>query len=143
MTFVINVDGGSRGNPGPSAGGVVIRDGEGEILLERGNFYGHATNNIAEYRACVDGLRILKDLLSGKDPKTADVLLRSDSQLMVRQLTGEYKIKNPGLKPLAIQAHAAARAFRSVRFESIPREQNEDADRMVNEALDAGRDVEG
>ena len=141
MKFIINVDGGSRGNPGPSAGGVVIRDGEGEILLERGLYYGHATNNIAEYRACIDGLRLLKELLAKGRPGEAEVLVRSDSELLVKQLSGEYRIKNAGLKPLAVQAQAAMKGFKSVKLEAVRREMNEDADRMVNRALDEGRDV--
>ncbi|MFF4346349.1 bifunctional RNase H/acid phosphatase [Streptomyces sp. NPDC001530] len=132
--FIVEADGGSRGNPGPAGyGSVVIDAATGETLVERAEYIGIATNNVAEYRGLVTGLRAAHEL----DP-TASVRVRMDSKLVVEQMSGRWKIKHPDMKPLAAEA---ARIFPpdQVTYEWIPREQNKHADRLANEAMDAGR----
>jgi probable phosphoglycerate mutase len=129
---VVEADGGSRGNPGPAGYGAVVLDaGTGEVLVERAEGIGVATNNVAEYRGLLAGLRAAADL--GAD--TVDV--RMDSKLVVEQLSGRWKIKHPDLQPLAAEARELARSFRAIRYEWIPRELNKHADRLANEAMDA------
>ncbi|MER5664433.1 bifunctional RNase H/acid phosphatase [Streptomyces mirabilis] len=132
--FIVEADGGSRGNPGPAGYGAVVIDAvTGETLAERAEYIGIATNNVAEYRGLVAGLRAAHEL----DP-TARVRVRMDSKLVVEQLSGRWKIKHPDMKPLAAEA---ARVFPPDRitYEWMPREQNKHADRLANEAMDAGR----
>ncbi|MFF4584270.1 bifunctional RNase H/acid phosphatase [Streptomyces sp. NPDC001388] len=132
--FIVEADGGSRGNPGPAGyGSVVIDAATGETLAERAEYIGVATNNVAEYRGLVAGLRAAHEL----DPSAA-VRVRMDSKLVVEQMSGRWKIKHPDMKPLAAEA---ARVFPpgQVTYEWIPREQNKHADRLANEAMDAGR----
>ncbi|AVV42889.1 bifunctional RNase H/acid phosphatase [Streptomyces sp. P3] len=132
--FIVEADGGSRGNPGPAGyGSVVIDATTGETLVERAEFIGVATNNVAEYRGLLAGLRAAREL----DP-SARVRVRMDSKLVVEQMSGRWKIKHPDMKPLAAEA---ARVLPSgqVAYEWIPREQNKHADRLANEAMDAGR----
>ncbi|AZP17365.1 bifunctional RNase H/acid phosphatase [Streptomyces aquilus] len=131
--FIVEADGGSRGNPGPAGyGSVVIDPATGETLAERAEYIGVATNNVAEYRGLVAGLRAAHDL----DP-SASVHVRMDSKLVVEQMSGRWKIKHPDMKPLAMEA---ARVFPPdrVTYEWIPRERNKHADRLANEAMDAG-----
>jgi probable phosphoglycerate mutase len=131
--FIVEADGGSRGNPGPAGYGSVVRDAAtGETLAERAEFIGTATNNVAEYRGLLAGLRAAHDL----DPE-ARVRVRMDSKLVVEQMSGRWKIKHPSMKPLATQAAAVFPAGQ-VTYEWIPREQNKHADRLANEAMDAG-----
>ncbi|MFF2125424.1 bifunctional RNase H/acid phosphatase [Streptomyces olivochromogenes] len=132
--FIVEADGGSRGNPGPAGyGAVVIDAATGETLAERAEYIGIATNNVAEYRGLVAGLRAAHEL----DPD-ARVRVRMDSKLVVEQLSGRWKIKHPDMKPLAAEA---ARVFPPDRitYEWMPREQNKHADRLANEAMDAGK----
>lgn len=132
--FIVEADGGSRGNPGPAGyGSVVIDAATGETLAERAEYIGVATNNVAEYRGLLAGLRAAHDL----DP-SAKVHVRMDSKLVVEQMSGRWKIKHPDMKPLAA---VAAQAFPpgQVTYEWIPREQNKHADRLANEAMDAGK----
>ncbi|QUW82357.1 bifunctional RNase H/acid phosphatase [Streptomyces mirabilis] len=132
--FIVEADGGSRGNPGPAGyGAVVIDAATGETLAERAEYIGIATNNVAEYRGLVAGLRAAHEL----DP-AARVRVRMDSKLVVEQLSGRWKIKHPDMKPLAAEA---ARVFPPDRitYEWMPREQNKHADRLANEAMDAGK----
>ncbi|MFD7877501.1 reverse transcriptase-like protein, partial [Streptomyces sp. NPDC059766] len=132
--FIVEADGGSRGNPGPAGyGSVVIDAASGETLAERAEYIGVATNNVAEYRGLVAGLRAAHEL----DP-AAEVHVRMDSKLVVEQMSGRWKIKHPDMKPLAAEA---ARVFPSaqVTYEWIPRERNKHADRLANEAMDAGK----
>jgi len=132
--FIVEADGGSRGNPGPAGyGSVVIDAATGQALVERAEYIGIATNNVAEYRGLVAGLRAVHEL----DP-TATVRVRMDSKLVVEQMSGRWKIKHPDMKPLAAEA---ARIFppTQVTYEWIPRERNKHADRLANEAMDAGR----
>lgn len=132
--FVVEADGGSRGNPGPAGYGAVVLDpATGEALAEAAEYIGTATNNVAEYKGLIAGLRAAKAL----DPE-AVVLVRMDSKLVVEQMSGRWKIKHPDMKPLAAEARTVLPAGR-VTYQWIPREQNKHADRLANEAMDAGR----
>jgi ribonuclease HI len=130
--FTVNVDGGARGNPGPAAIGVVLRDG-GEIVAEVGETIGEATNNVAEYRALLRGIELATEHGAG------ELELIGDSELVVRQVEGRYKIKNAGMKELHEEAKRALRGFDSWSIRHVRRESNADADRLVNEALDGAR----
>ena len=132
--FIVEADGGSRGNPGPAGyGSVVIDATTGETLVEAAEYLGVATNNVAEYRGLVAGLKAAREL----DP-TASIRVRMDSKLVVEQMSGRWKIKHPDMKPLAAEA---ARVFppSQVTYEWIPRAENKHADRLANEAMDAGK----
>jgi len=134
--IIAYTDGGSRGNPGPAGIGVYITDEAGKVLREVKQTIGNATNNYAEYYAVVIALQTLKQVI-GKDTKTAEVELRMDSELVKKQLNGEYQIKEPGLVPLFIEIHnMRVSSFPNVIFTHVPREKNKEADRLVNEALD-------
>jgi ribonuclease HI len=127
----LSTDGGARGNPGPAAFGYVLETEDGTVLAAHGERIGVATNNVAEYRALVAGLQKALELAVDE----VDVV--SDSELLVRQMTGEYKVKNEALRKLSLEAAALARQLRRVTYRSVRREHNELADRLVNEALDA------
>jgi probable phosphoglycerate mutase len=132
--FIVEADGGSRGNPGPAGyGSVVIDAATGETLMERAEYIGVATNNVAEYRGLLAGLRAAHEL----DP-AASVHVRMDSKLVVEQMSGRWKIKHPDMKPLAMEAGRVYPADQ-VTYEWIPRESNKHADRLANEAMDAGK----
>lgn len=132
MGYVIYTDGGARGNPGPAAAGVVILK-DGTVISEVGQYLGdHQTNNWAEYEAVVIALMRLIELQIGP----ADLEFRLDSKLVVEQLMGNWKIKEPTLKPQAQKVKDLLHDFGSVRFTYVPREQNKEADRLVNKALD-------
>ncbi|MET7535622.1 bifunctional RNase H/acid phosphatase [Streptomyces sp. NPDC005507] len=132
--FIVEADGGSRGNPGPAGyGSVVIDAATGETLAEAAEYIGIATNNVAEYRGLVAGLRAAHAL----DPQ-ASVHVRMDSKLVVEQMSGRWKIKHPDMRPLAAEAAAVLPASQ-VTYEWIPRERNKHADRLANEAMDAGK----
>jgi len=124
-------DGGARGNPGPAAYGYVLEADDGSVLAAHGEAIGSATNNIAEYSGLVAGLRKAIELGVG------ELELVSDSELMVKQMRGEYRVKNAGLRPLYDEAAALARRLGSVEYRHVKRAHNELADRLVNEALDA------
>ncbi|CAL9587841.1 Bifunctional protein [Streptomyces sp. enrichment culture] len=131
--FVVEADGGSRGNPGPAGYGAVVRDAAtGETLVEAAEYLGVATNNVAEYRGLLAGLRAAH----GLDPR-ATVRVRMDSKLVVEQMSGRWKIKHPAMKPLATEARSVFPPDR-VTYEWIPRADNKHADRLANEAMDAG-----
>ncbi|MEU8155710.1 bifunctional RNase H/acid phosphatase [Micromonospora sp. NPDC048986] len=128
----MEADGGSRGNPGPAGYGAVVRDPEtGEVLAERSESLGTATNNVAEYQGLIAGLTAAAEL------GAAEVDVRMDSKLVVEQMCGRWQIKHPGLRPLAAQAAALVGRFAAVRFSWIPREQNRHADALANAAMDA------
>ncbi|MER5205268.1 bifunctional RNase H/acid phosphatase [Streptomyces sp. NPDC002825] len=132
--LVVEADGGSRGNPGPAGYGAVVLDpATGETLAEAAEYIGVATNNVAEYKGLVAGLKAARELFPD-----ATVHVRMDSKLVVEQMSGRWKIKHPDMKPLAAEA---ARVFPpgQVRYEWIPRERNKHADRLANEAMDAGK----
>jgi probable phosphoglycerate mutase len=125
-------DGGARGNPGPAAYGFVLEDADGTVLAARGERIGIATNNVAEYTALIEGLRTAVEL----GVPVLEVV--SDSQLMVKQMTGEYKVKNEALRELSLEAGRLARQIPALSYRWVRREQNELADRLLNEALDSG-----
>lgn len=127
------MDGGARGNPGPAAAGAVVTDAAGQVLAERGEYIGEATNNVAEYRAVLLGLALARDLGATR------VEVVNDSELVARQIGGQYKVKKAGLKPLFAETMAALRAFDQWSVRTVRREQNERADELVNEALDRAR----
>ncbi|MET9844353.1 histidine phosphatase family protein [Streptomyces ossamyceticus] len=132
--FIVEADGGSRGNPGPAGYGSVVLDGAtGEPLVEAAEYIGVATNNVAEYRGLIAGLKAAYAL----DP-TATVRVRMDSKLVVEQMSGRWKIRHPDMKPLAAEA-LRVYAPGHVTYEWIPRDQNKHADRLANEAMDAGK----
>ncbi|MFF5634610.1 bifunctional RNase H/acid phosphatase [Streptomyces sp. NPDC012825] len=132
--LVVEADGGSRGNPGPAGYGAVVLDAAtGETLAEAAEYIGVATNNVAEYKGLVAGLKVARELFPD-----AVVHVRMDSKLVVEQMSGRWKIKHPDMKPLAAEAGRVFPADR-VRYEWIPRERNKHADRLANEAMDAGR----
>jgi probable phosphoglycerate mutase len=132
--IVIHTDGGARGNPGPSGIGVTIADADGVLLVELSEYIGVGTNNVAEYTAVKYALTHLQTLF----PKPQDIELNFflDSQLVERQLTGVYKIKEPTLQMLAMQVKTLYTPFGKTTFTYIPREKNKDADRLANEAMD-------
>lgn len=131
MKAKLSTDGGARGNPGPAAFGYVLEAEDGTILDARGEAIGTATNNVAEYRALVAGLQ--KALELGVD----ELEVASDSELLVRQMTGVYRVKNAALRELVEDATALGDRLGRVRYTAVRREHNELADRLVNEALDA------
>jgi probable phosphoglycerate mutase len=127
----LSTDGGARGNPGPAAYGYVLETEDGTVLDARGEAIGVATNNVAEYRALVAGLQ--KALKLG----VTELEVISDSELLVKQMRGEYRVKNEALRALSIEAGRLARQLDRVAYRAVRREHNELADRLVNEALDA------
>ena len=126
MKARLSTDGGARGNPGPAAYGYVLEADDGTVLDARGETIGVATNNVAEYRALVEGLRKALEL------GLSELAVVSDSELLVKQMRGEYRVKNSALRELSIEAARLGR----VRYRAVRREKNELADRLVNEALD-------
>jgi ribonuclease HI len=126
----VNVDGGARGNPGPAAIGVVLRDENGTVLEEVGETIGEATNNVAEYKALLRGIELAGAHGAG------ELDLIGDSELVVRQVEGRYKVKNAGMKELHEQVKQALGGFDSWSIRHVRREHNADADQLVNEALD-------
>jgi ribonuclease HI len=124
-------DGGARGNPGPAAYGYVLETDDGTVLAAHGEGIGIATNNVAEYRALVEGLRKAAEL------QVDEVEVVSDSELLVNQMRGDYKVKNEALRELWLDANELADKLGKVTFTAVRREHNELADRLVNEALDA------
>jgi ribonuclease HI len=127
----LSTDGGARGNPGPAAFGYVLEADDGTVLAAHGERIGVATNNVAEYRALIAGLEKALEL------SVDEVDVVSDSELVVKQMTGEYRVKNANLRDLSLQAARLARRLRKVSYTAVRREHNELADRLVNEALDA------
>lgn len=132
--FIVEADGGSRGNPGPAGYGAVVLDAAtGEALAEAAEYIGTATNNVAEYRGLIAGLEAARAI----DPD-AEIAVRMDSKLVVEQMSGRWKIKHPDMRPLAARAQTVFPPDR-VTYEWIPRERNKHADRLANEAMDAGK----
>jgi ribonuclease HI len=128
--IVAYIDGGARGNPGPAGYGVRIEDEMGELITEFSGFLGSATNNVAEYNGLLAALRYAREHGHRK------VRIKSDSELLVKQMRGEYRVKNAGLQPLFQQARTLAEDFDRVVYEHVRREQNKDADRLANVAMD-------
>ncbi|MDX6400729.1 MAG: ribonuclease / adenosylcobalamin/alpha-ribazole phosphatase [Gaiellaceae bacterium] len=131
MKAKLFTDGGARGNPGPAAYGYVIENEDGDVLAAHGEAIGRATNNVAEYSGLVAGLEKAAEL------GVRDVEVVSDSELLVKQMRGEYRVKNEALKELWEQAGDLERRFARVRYTAVKREHNELADQLVNKALDA------
>ena len=133
MKATLWTDGGARGNPGPAAYGYVLEAEDGTVLASHGEAIGTATNNVAEYRALIAGLEKAAELV------VDELEVVSDSELLVKQMRREYKVKNENLRGLFEQASVLAGRLGSVRYTAVRREHNELADRLVNEALDASR----
>ena len=130
MKARLSTDGGARGNPGPAAYGYVLEADDGTVLAAHGEAIGVATNNVAEYRALIAGLEKAVEV----GVRELDVI--SDSELLVKQMKGEYRVKNEALRELSVQASRLSRQIPRVRWNAVRREHNELADRLVNEALD-------
>lgn len=130
--LTVNVDGGARGNPGPAAIGAVLSDGSGEVIAERSETIGRATNNVAEYRALLAGIE-----LAAANGAT-ELEIRGDSELVVRQVEGRYKVKDATMRELHAEVKWALEGFERWSISHVRREQNAEADRLVNQALDAG-----
>jgi ribonuclease H / adenosylcobalamin/alpha-ribazole phosphatase len=131
LRVVVEADGGARGNPGPAGYGAVVREaGTGEVLVERAEAIGVATNNVAEYSGLIAGLQAAADL------GAVEAEVRMDSRLVVEQMSGRWQIKHPGLRPLAARAAELVRRFDTVRFTWVPRERNRRADALANAAMD-------
>ena len=131
MKAKLSTDGGARGNPGPAAFGYVLEAEDGHVLAAHGEAIGRATNNVAEYRGLVAGMAKATEL------GVTELEVLSDSELLVKQMRGEYKVKNEALRALWEEAQELERRFAKVRYSAVRREHNELADRLVNEALDA------
>lgn len=130
MKVITFTDGGARGNPGPAACGAYITDVHGKVLKEHGRYLGVQTNNYAEYMAIIDALSHARDM------HATEVEMYMDSELAVKQLKGEYRVKNAGLATLFVQVHNLALGFKKVTYTHVRREKNKEADRLVNEAID-------
>ena len=131
--FLANIDGGARGNPGPAAYGVVVRNAEGKVVAELSEYLGIQTNNFAEYSG------LLAALEYAVKEKIRALQVISDSELMVRQMRGQYKVSSPALKELFLRAQALVKNLESFKIEHVLRHNNKDADRLVNETLDNQR----
>ena len=135
--FIVYTDGGARGNTGPSAIGIVIKNAKGEALKEYAEYLGETTNNEAEYNAAIFALKKIKSLWGKEKAKKTEVQLFCDSELLVKQLNGRYKVENTKIQQFFLQLWNLKVDFKKVSFTVIPREKNKEADRLVNEALDA------
>lgn len=133
MKVTIFADGGSRGNPGPAASGAVLTDESGDVLREVGTFLGVTTNNVAEWTGLITGLEAALEL------GATDVVVRMDSELVVKQLSGAYRVKHPNLVPLHARAKTLLRKFSHADIAHVPRKANAAADAVVNQTLDAQR----
>ena len=136
-TFVIRTDGGSRGNPGPAAIGAVIENENGAVLKEVAEYIGETTNNEAEYRAVIEAFKKLKSMVGKAEAKKASIRVFADSELLVKQLNGEYKVENAKIQRFFLELWNLKVDFGEVAFHAVPREQNKAADRLVNQALDS------
>ncbi|MBD3248251.1 reverse transcriptase-like protein [Candidatus Falkowbacteria bacterium] len=131
--LIIHTDGGARGNPGPAGIGAVLKNTSGEIVAEVSEYIGETTNNQAEYKAVIAAMDKAKEL----GAQELDLYL--DSELVVKQLNGEYKVKNKDLAPLFVKIYNAGLSFKKVVYRHIPREMNKEADKLANMAMDRGR----
>lgn len=139
MKLIINTDGGARGNPGPAGIGVVIADNRGRVISRHKKYIGEATNNSAEYQALILALQEASQIPNSRFPIPNDqkhLEIRMDSELVVRQMQGKYKIKEPQLKVFAAEVFKLSKRFQSINFRHVSREHNQEADRLVNEAID-------
>jgi ribonuclease HI len=134
--LVLYVDGGSSGNPGPCGSAAILKADDGTTLMEKARAFGPATNNVAEYQAVILGLEMAAQL------RPERLTIRSDSELLVRQLAGQYRVKAPHLKPLHQQVRRLLAPFESVEIEHIPRSQNSEADKLAAKAIEKARQVD-
>lgn len=142
--IIIYTDGGSRGNPGPSAIGVVFCNEKSEPIKSYSEYIGDSlTNNEAEYQAVIFALKKFKSFFGKELVKNSDVELRSDSELIVKQFKGEYKVSHPRIQVLFIEVWNLRTEFKNLKFTLVPREKNIEADRLVNEALDSQKKNQG
>lgn len=135
QNLIIYTDGGSRGNPGPAAVGIVFEDEKGNLIKKYGEQIGEKTNNEAEYEAVIFALKKARHLFGKKNTKNMKVEIRMDSELVASQLSGKYKIETEKLFPLFIKIHNLKMDFKEIIFKHIPREKNKEADRLLNQAL--------
>ena len=135
--IIIYTDGGARGNPGPAGAGAVILNAKGKVLAEVSDYLGKTTNNVAEYEALVRALAATKELFDAELSKM-EIEIKMDSELIVRQMQGRYKVKAPELKPRFAQVKMLLASMPHYSFKHIPREQNKEADALVNKAIDEG-----
>lgn len=138
MQFTIHADGGARGNPGPAGAGAMIRDELGNSVVTVSQFLGKRTNNFAEYEAVILAFEALAKLVPAGKRHETKVVVKLDSELVVKQMRGEYKVKHPVLKGQCARLTRAIGMFGSVSFTHVPREENGDADALANEAMDRG-----
>ncbi|HRZ30376.1 MAG TPA: ribonuclease HI family protein [Candidatus Paceibacterota bacterium] len=140
----MQTDGGSRGNPGPAGAGVFIYNEKNEIIRKAHLFLGTMTNNEAEYQAVILGLETLKKVFGKEKLRNLDIVARLDSELVCKQLRGEYQVKEEKLVPLFMKIwNARVSDFPQISFEHIPREKNEEADKLANQAMDEGETEQG
>ncbi len=133
--IIIYTDGGSRGNPGPAAAGFIFCNEKGVIFKKYSEYLGEITNNEAEYQAAILALKKFKQVFGKKLAKNTEIEIRADSELLIKQLTGLYKILEPRIQSLFLEMWNLRLDFKEVKFKLIPREKNQEADRLVNEAL--------
>ena len=137
--YIIHTDGASKGNPGPASIGVVIANRAGDVLKEYSQEIGETTNNVAEYQAVIFALKKIKALFGKKRAEQSEILIKSDSTLLVKQLNGEFKLKDEKIQKLFIEVWNLRLDFKRVSFENIPREKNKRADALANQALNTVR----
>ncbi len=137
MQFTIHADGGARGNPGPAGAGAVVRDGQGNIVATVSDYLGIRTNNYAEYEAVIQAMRQVHELAKGRLADTT-VMVKMDSELVIKQMNGVYKIKHPDMQAQAARLKELAAAMGAIFFAHVPRAQNSDADKLANDAMDRG-----
>ncbi len=138
MHFTIHTDGGARGNPGTAGAGAIIRDELGSSVASVSKYLGKQTNNFAEYEAVILALISLTDLIGVEKTSVTDVIVKMDSELIVKQVKKEYRVKHPVLKEQYARLTKLIDTFKSSTFIHVPREQNKDADALANEAMDRG-----
>jgi len=140
MKLIVYTDGGSRGNPGPAAIGVVVLNEKDEPLKKYSETIGDTTNNEAEYQAVIFALKKIKALYGKEEMAQAEIEMRIDSELVVKQLNHEYKIEEPNIQKLFLKVWNLMLDFGEIKFVAIPREKNKEADKLVNQALDVKQD---
>ena len=138
MNFTIHADGGSRGNPGPAGAGAMIRDELGNAIASVSQFLGTRTNNFAEYEAVILAFETLAKLIPTAKYSNIDIVVKMDSELVVKQMIGVYRVKNPTLKEQYARLKKSTATFGKVSFSHVPREENSDADALANAAMDRG-----
>jgi ribonuclease HI len=136
--WALRTDGGARGNPGPAGAGFVLESPDGTVAARGGRYLGECTNNVAEYEALLWGLAVA---LEHSGAVSSGITVYADSELLVKQMTGAYRVKHPNLKPLHDRACRLSSRFATVRFRHVRREYNEEADGLANEAMDLREDV--